>query len=182
MPAELTTDPEPPSGARQAPSRSWLRDVGLLLVGFAVVGALCGLLWQWWWSPPSGVVVDHGWYPDPDGVDDTFTGTATYAVIGLPAGLVLGGLSAWLLDRRELLTLAAVVCSSVLAGWLMYVVGTTLAPPDPAAAARSAADYTHLRGTLTVSGWGAFAALPGGALLGLAGVYLGVAPTRRVRP
>lgn len=176
MSAELSIEPAPTG---HAPTWSWLRDVALLLSGFALAGAACGLLWHWWWSPPSGVVIGHQWYPDAQGMVDTFTGTATYVVVAALAGLLLGGLAAWFFDRIELVTLVSVVAAAVLAGWLMYLVGTALAPPDPAAAARTAADYTELRGTLTVSGTGAFASFPGGALLGVAAVFLGVTPTRR---
>lgn len=178
MPAGLTTDPHE---ARHAPAWAWPRDVAILVVGFAVAGALCGLIWWWWWTPPSGVILHHTWYPDAEGMDDTFSGTALFTLIGLVAGLVLGALSAWFFDRVELGTLVVVALSSALAGGVMYAVGTALAPPDPDVAARTAKDYTEVRGTLTVAGKGAFTAFPGGALLGLAAVYIGLTPTRRTR-
>ena len=65
------------------------------------------------------------------------------------AGLVLGALAAWLLDRSELVTLVAVVVGSVLAAYLMLRVGL---PPQPAGprtcSPRTAADGTKLDGAL----------------------------------
>lgn len=161
-----------------------MRDPVAVLLVFAVGGVLCGLLWVWWWSPPSGVVADHTWYPDLDGVRGMFSGTALYVIIALAAGLLLGAGCAWLFSRVELVTLAAIAVGSVLAAWLMYQTGTALAPPDPQVAAASAPDDTRLRGTLEVSGDSPFAALPAGALAGAAAVFIGLTPggiTRRRR-
>ena len=138
-----------------------LRDVALVVVGSALLGVACGALWELWWAPPTGLVLDHVWYPDVDGVRQLFSGTGLYVVIGLAGGVLLGATCAWLFDRVELVTLAAVAAGSVLAGWLMFEVGTALAPPDPAAAA-STAPATELPGTLEVEGDGAFVAFPAG--------------------
>jgi hypothetical protein len=163
-------------------SRSWLvRDVVLVLAGFALGAALCGLVWEWWWTPPTGTVVDHVWYPDAEGVRQMFAGTGLYVVVGAVGGLVLGAGSGWLFDRFELLTLGAVVAGSVLAAWLMLRTGTALAPPDPQAAAATAADGTTLRGTLEVAGTSPLLAFPLGASAGLAAVFMGLAPNRRGR-
>jgi hypothetical protein len=162
-------------------SRWWLlRDVAIVLLVFAAVGSLAGVLWELWWTPPSGVVVDHAWVPDDSGIRELFTGTGQYVVVGLGCGLLAGVLCAWFVDRSELLTLASVVAGSVLAGWLMLRVGTALAPTDPEVAARAAAEGTTLPGALEVSGAGALASLPAGALAGLALVFIGLTPTRPV--
>jgi len=127
------------------------------------------------------VVVDHAWYPDLEGVRQQFDGTSLYAVIALAGGVLLGAVCAWLFDRVELVTLASVAAGSVLAAWLMFEVGTALAPPDPAVAASTAANRTALPGTLVVEGSGAFVAFPAGAMTGLAIVFIGLAPTRPLR-
>lgn len=177
MSAELTS-----TEARDRPSRGRLaRDVIVVLVAAALVGAGCGAVWELWWTPPSGLVLDRVWYPDVEGVPQQFDGTGSYVVVALGGGILLGAASAWLFDRAELVTLAAVGVGSVLAGWLMFEVGTTLAPPDPAAAASSAVDYTTLPGTLEVEGDSAFVAFPAGALTGVAVVFIGLTPTRRLR-
>jgi len=105
-------------------------------------------------------------------------GTSLFALVALAGGVLLGAVCAWFFDRVELVTLAAVAAGSVLAAWLMFEVGTALAPPDPAAAASAARDYTELPGALEVEGTGAFVAFPAGALTGLAIVFIGLAPTR----
>jgi len=147
----------------------------LVAIGlFAGAGALSGWLWYTLWTPPRGVVVDHTWFLDPAeaGLRADFPGTGWYVVVALPAGLLLGALCAWLLDRSELATLVAVAVGSVLAAWLMLEVGLLLSPPDPDTLARTAKDGTELRGRLHVSRLPPKLAYPAGALLGLALVYL----------
>ncbi len=177
MSAELTSSSE----RRQAPSWAVLRDVAVVLAAGALVGVVCGVLWEMWWTPPSGLVLDHVWYPDVEGVRQLVSGTVLFVVVGLAGGVVLGAVCAWFFDRVELVTLAAVVVGSALATLLMYQVGTSLAPPDPTAAAATAEDYTALAGTLDVEGKGAFGALPVGAMTGLTIVFIGMSPTRRLR-
>lgn len=179
MSPELTSHAAPVHHA----SAWWtLRDVAIVLLVFAAVGALAGMLWEQWWTPPTGVVVDHAWVPDDAGLRELFTGTGEYVVVALLSGLLAGGFCAWFVDRVALLTLAAVAAGSVLAAWLMLQVGTALAPPDPALAARSAAEGTALPGTLEVSGAGALASLPAGALTGLVLVFIGLTPARPISP
>ena len=167
--------------ARHA-SRWWLvRDAVLVLAVFAAVGALAGLVWETWWTPPSGVVLDHAWYPDELGVTALFSGTGLYVVVALTSGVLAGAACAWFFDRVEVLTLVTVAAGSVLAAWLMLQVGTALAPPDPAAAAASAENSTPLAGTLEVAGDGALVSFPAGALTGLVVIFVGLAPTRPSR-
>lgn len=157
----------------------WLaRDVVVLLLAFAVGGALCGVWWEWWWTPPGGVVVDHTWYADLDGVRGLFSGTALYVVVAATGGLVLGILSAWFFDRVEVVTMVTVLAGSALAGAVMYLVGTELAPPDPRVVARSVPDHTEVPGSLEVSGKSPFIAFPAAALTGVAAVFIGLAPSR----
>lgn len=177
MSAELT-----PTTTHHHASPWWvLRDVALVVAGAALVGAGCGVLWELWWTPPAGQVLDRVWYPDVDGVRQLFSGTGLYVVIALGGGVLLGAVCAWLFDRVELVTLAAVAAGSVLAAWLMFEVGTAMAPPDPAVAAATADDYTELPGTLGVEGNSAFVAFPAGAMTGITVVFIGLAPTRRMR-
>lgn len=177
MSADLT-----PATSHHHASPWWvLRDIALLMAGAALIGAGCGALWELLWTPPSGLVRDHVWYPDADGVRQLFSGTGLYVVVGLGGGVLLGAMGAWFFDRVELATLAAVAAGSVLAGWLMFEVGTMLAPPDPAVAAATAEDYTEVPGTLEVEGHGAFVAFPAGAMAGIAVVFIGLAPTRRLQ-
>ena len=86
-----------------------------------------------------------------------------------------------LFDKAELVNLAVVLVGSVLAGWVMYRVGLVLSPADPRSLADSVEDGTRLPGRPTVSGISPFQAFPGGAMLGLVIVYLGLPRRRRNR-
>lgn len=142
-----------------------------VIAAFAVVGALGGLLWYRLWDVPHGVVASHQWYTSEAGLRDDFAGTGWYVAISVVAGLLLGALAAWFLDRSELVTLVAVVGGSALAAYLMLRVGYHLSPPDPDQLARTAADGTKLDGALRVDSWPPKGAFTFGAVLGLALVY-----------
>jgi hypothetical protein len=154
---------------------------GLVVVAvFAGVGALCGLLWFRLWDVPTGVVSGHKWYTSETGLRADFAGSGWYVVIAVLAGVVLGALAAWRCDRSELVTLAAVLGGSILAGYLMLRVGYHRSAPDPDHLALVAKDGTKLDGALRVDSWPPKGAFPFGALLGLAMVYattLGRTPT-----
>ena len=143
----------------------------MIVVAFAVVGTACGWLWFHVWDAPTGTVASGQWFTNEAGLRAQFAGLAWYVTIALPAGLVLGLLAAWLLDRSELVTLAAVLVGSALAAYLMLRVGTHLSPGDPHHLAKTAQDGTKLKGALRVSSWPPKAAFPFGALAGLAFVF-----------
>ncbi|WP_182526367.1 hypothetical protein [Nocardioides dongkuii] len=161
-------------------ARSAAGQVVAIVVLFAVLGVLAGLVWYAVWDAPTGVVSQGEWFPSPydEGQRADFSGTALYVLVALVTGLVGGAVSALLLARHELVTVAAVVVGSCLAALLMFVVGTALGPPDPSELARSASDGTELEGHLHVSGASPFTALPFGALLALIVVFLGTAGRR----
>lgn len=151
-----------------------LRQVLLVILGFALVGVLAGAVWEWVWTPPTGVALGKEFLLDGDGLRSDFSSTALYVVVASLAGLLLGVLVAVLAPRHELLTLVAVAVGSVLAAWLMLRVGVLLGPPDPGPLARAAEDYTPLVDELRVSGRSPFVAFPGGALLGLLVAFVGL--------
>ena len=138
---------------------------------FAAVGAAMGWLWYKLWDVPSGVVSGGVWYTNEAGLRADFQGVAWYVTIALAAGLVLGMLTAWLFDRSELVTLAAVVVGSALAAYLMLRVGTHLSPADPRELAKTAQDGDKLKGALRITSWPPKGAFTFGALVGLAVVY-----------
>lgn len=144
--------------------------VGLLLAG----GALAGVVWEWIWTPPTGVVVDGRWLLDPEGLRGDASGTVLYVLVAAVTGLVLGVLVGVLFDREEIVSLVGVVVGSVLAGWLMWWVGQSLGPADPHALATTTADRTRLPGELDVAGRSPFVAFPSGALVGLLTVFIGL--------
>ena len=166
--------------------RRFLGQVGellLVLAVFAAAGALAGWLWERWWSPITGVVVDGTWVagyrPEGDGfvfdfpsLENFFDGTAQYVVIGVLGGLALGVVFSLLGRGSELVMLLAVVLGSALAGYVAYRLGTHLGPPDPTTLEATAADGTTLPGDLTIEGASPFVAWPLGALIGLSVTYL----------
>ena len=168
MPDGLT----PSAQIKPTRSRVVLLQALAIVVVLAIGGALCGVLWFRLWDPPAGVVSDGQWVTDEAGLRAGFSGTGGYVAIAAVAGLVLGVLLTLLLDRSELVTLVAVACGSVLAGYLMLEVGMHLGPADPHTLARTAADGTRLDGALRAPGWPPRLAFPLGALLGLLGVLL----------
>jgi len=176
----------PAPAAPSAPSSGMLRvallQATLIVAVFAVVGALCGLLWERAWDPAKGEVVKHVWYPFSwDRAQPSyFDGTAWYVLIGVGSGLVLGALAALLLDRAELVTLAAVVVGGLLAAYLMRVVGLHRSPGNPQSIAKTAADGTKLPSQLRVASWWLLLVVPGGALASLGVIFL-TAPKRGER-
>ena len=151
-----------------------IAQAGLVVAVFAVAGALAGVVWEWWWTPSVGVVIDHEWLLGLSGLRSEFSATGLYVVVASVAGLVVGALCALFLDRAELVTLVALLVGAVLAGWVMVQVGQALGPPDPRRLAETAADRTRLPSDLRIAGKSPYVAFPAGATLGLAVVMLGL--------
>lgn len=152
----------------------------VIVVVLGLVGVLAGVVWEWVWSPPTGVVFRDRWVLQPSGPDVGFAGTGWYVVVASLAGLLAAAAIGWLARRDEVATLVAVVIGSVLAGWLMLVVGHALGPADPQVLAVGKDDFTALPSDLRVAGdepllglgSSPFVAFPAGALVGLAVVFL----------
>lgn len=138
----------------------------------AAVGAVAGVVWEWWWTPPPGVALEGAFVYTSGGLADGFSGTGLYVVVAAVAGLLLGVLVAMRSDHREVPALLALAAGSSLAAWLMGVVGSALGPPDADRRARDLADQTAMSGDLAVEGAAAWLALPTAALLGAAVVFL----------
>jgi hypothetical protein len=167
-------------GARRDTVRAAALQALLVVVAVAAVGAVAGVVWEWVWSPPSGVVVHHQWVAASEaGLRAEFTGTGWYVVVAVVAGLLVGAVVALVADRRPLLTLAALVAGTALGAWLMRLVGVALGPGDPVAIARTAKPGTHLPDMLRVSGASPYVAYPTGALVALMVLFLGLSAVRK---
>ena len=101
--------------------RAWLR-AALVVVLFALTGAGLGVWWEHLWQPSQGTVVRHEWFVvdgdfryDLEGLRNQFSGTGLFVVLALAAGALLGGLTALLSRRDELLVLGTVAVGSVVA-------------------------------------------------------------------
>lgn len=176
---------------RSTTTRWVLRAVLVVLLALAV-GALAGVVWEWVWTPPSGIAYQGRFVLDENGLPAEFSGTGWYVVVAAAAGLLLGAATALTTRDREVATLVVLAVASVLAGWVMFHVGHDLGPADPRAIASGAKDLTAIDGDLRIDGAGlhprpwaldspAFVAFPGGALLGFAAVLLSVVPRSRSR-
>lgn len=170
--------------ARAARRRGWWQ-APLVVVLFVVVGIGLGVLWEQLWSPTEGLVVRRQWFVvdedlrfDLDGLRNQFTGTALFVSLGLVGGAVTGLVSALLLARHELRTLAAVVVGSALGTVLMWQVGTRLGPVDPEVLARTSPRGTVLPDDLELGSLGALVAMPLGAVAALTVVFF-LLPSRR---
>ena len=172
MPEQLTHEPAPTQSGSVRPA---IAQAGIALVICAVVGVLAGVVWQWLWTPSTGVVVDHKWLLGPTGLQAEFTATGLYVLAASVAGLLVGALCGLFLDRAELVTLVAVLVGAALAGWVMVQVGQALGPPDPRELAETARNGTRLPSDLRIVGTSPYVAFPAGATLGLAVVLLGLA-------
>lgn len=169
MSEQLTHEPDTRPGWVPA-----IRQAAIAVVAFAVAGAVAGVVWEWLWTPPVGVVVDHKWLMGLAGLRAEFSATGVYVVVASVAGLLTAVLCALFLDRAELVTLVAVVVGAVLAGWVMVQVGQALGPADPRELAETARDGTRLPSDLRIVGKSPYVAFPAGATLGLAVVLLGL--------
>lgn len=149
-------------------SEQWiqrLRQPLIVLVAFVVTGAGCGWLWHHLWAPaPTGVAFEGKMYfPD----DTVFRGTGLYLLIAVGAGLVLGALLTYLLERDEVLTLVAVVLGAVIAGALMAWVGSMLGPESPQAAADALTQEPgEVTGALRADPLARWTSFPSGAVVG----------------
>ncbi len=173
---------EPTAVAPDDPKASRRRlaiEVAAILVLSALAGVLAGFLWEKLWTPPVGIAFQGKWGLDGEGLSHDFAGTGLYALVAMLAGLLLGAILARVFDSDEVVTLFTVVVGAALAAALMWLVGTTLGPPDPRILARSAVDLEPLLSDLRVQGWGAFAAFPLGATASAAAVFLLTAGRRR---
>lgn len=164
--------------------RPALVQIGLAILVLAAVGALAGVVWELLWSAPLGVAVDHRWVAqDEANLRGQFSGTGLYVIVGSVAGLVGGALVALFLDRVPVATLVGVVVGSLVGAAVMFRVGVALGPPDQDGIAAAAKDGTHIKAALAVSGHSPWVALPAGALVALALVFLGLSavssPDRR---
>ena len=176
MPDQLTRS------RRRATASPVVQAVVVVLL-FLLAGAAAGFVWHAVWDAPTGVVAEGEWFPTPyeEGQRADFGGTATYVMVAVVAGLVVGSLCAVFLAASELVTLVAVTLGSAAAGWVMATVGVHLGPEDPELLARTAADGTELPGRLHVAGLSPYAAFPVGALVAVTVVYLSAPSSGNLR-
>jgi hypothetical protein len=144
--------------------RAYARDIGVVLLSFAVAGALGALVWHWWWTPaPTGFVFEGDAYFGPD---LEFRSTGTYVVVSAALGLLLGVVLTYLLDRDEVVTLVALVVGGLLGAAVLALVGHLLGPESAAEVARGAADGDAVKADLRVQPGAAYLIFPVASLVG----------------
>jgi hypothetical protein len=146
----------------------------VLLVLFGAAGVGGGFAWRHLWTPPEGVARGGGWVPTPveEGLQNDFSGVGWYVVVALTLGLLLGTVSALVLDRAEIVAVGVAVLGSALAAYLVLTVGERLSPPDPDQVAATSPDGTPIPGDLEFDGSTPLLSAPVGALSAVSTVYL----------
>jgi hypothetical protein len=175
-------DDATPDGGRRAPWASVAVRAVVLLAGFAAAGIGGGYAWRHLWTPPEGVARGGGWVPTPveEGLQNDFSGVGWYVVVALVLGLVLGALTAMVLDRAEVVGVVIGLLGAALVAYLVLIVGKQLSPPDPDEVAAGSADGTEIPGDLEFDGRTPLLSAPIGVLTSLSTVYL-LTTRRRVR-
>jgi hypothetical protein len=147
---EPVAEPAAPTAERR--DLPW-RFAVAVLSAYVVVAALSGVLWERLWSPPAQFVEQHQlFYVDYAALRRVFDGTGLYVIVAALASALVALVVCVITRRHELLTLGLVIVGSVLAAFVMREVGYALGPPDPAIAAKTAADGTRLDDQLRVTG------------------------------
>jgi hypothetical protein len=160
------------------------RTILLILLAYAVLGAVAGVVWEWVWTPPGQVIAKHQvFYDSYSSLRRVFTGTGLYVLVGAVASALLALAVSILVRGRELAVLALVLVGSALAAALMWRVGTPLGPADPATLAAHTTGRDTVPGELSVQGKSPYLVWPFVSLLVLSAVYFAwpgrAIPTRR---
>ncbi|MDX6357079.1 MAG: hypothetical protein QOH37_133 [Nocardioidaceae bacterium] len=143
-----------------------------VLVVYALVALVAGLVWEAVWAPPDQVVQQHQVYPaDYEALRRIFTGTGLYVLIAAIASGVTALVIGLLTKGRELVVLLGVTLGSAVAAGVMREVGISRGPADPTTLAASKADGVHLPGALDVSGFSPYLVWPMISVLVLALVF-----------
>jgi hypothetical protein len=143
-----------------------------ILVAYALVALVAGLVWEAVWAPPDQVVQQHQVYPaDYEALRRIFTGTGLYVLVAAIASALTALVIGLLARRRELVVLLGVALGSAVAAGVMREVGISRGPVDPTTLAASKADGVHLRGAHDVSGFSPYLVWPMISVLVLALVF-----------
>ncbi len=143
-----------------------------VLIAYALVGLVAGLVWEAVWAPPDLVVQQHQVYPvDYESLRRMFTGTGLYVIVSCVASALTALAVSVSVRRRELVVLVAVALGSGLAAGVMREVGISRGPVDPTTLAASTANGDHLPGAITVSSFSPYLVWPMISLLVLAVMF-----------
>jgi hypothetical protein len=181
----MTTGP----ADRAGPTRHQSTALGVVvlvlevLIAYALVALVAGLVWEAVWTPPDQVVQQHQVYPaDYESLRRIFTGTGLYVLVAAVASALTALVISLLTRRRELAVLVAVALGSGMAAGVMREVGISRGPVDPTTLAASTANGDHLPGALDVSGFSPYLVWPMTSLLVLAVVFFAWPRSPGVRP
>jgi hypothetical protein len=151
-----------------------------VLLAYALVGLIAGVVWEVIWAPPDQVVQQHQVYPaDYQALRRIFTGTGLYVLIAASASALTALVISLLTRRRELVVLFAVAVGSCAAAGVMREVGISRGPVDPTTLAASTANGVHLPGALDVTGFSPYLVWPMMSLLVLSLVFFAWPRTSR---
>jgi hypothetical protein len=151
---------------------SVLRTALAILLAYAVLGAVAGVVWETVWTPPGQIIVHHHVLFDSyESLRRVFSGTGLYALVAAVTSALVALVVSLMTRGRELLVLLLVVIGSALAAAVMWRVGTLLGPDDAASIAAHTTGRRSVPGALTVSGKSPYAVWPMASLFVLALVF-----------
>jgi hypothetical protein len=152
-----------------------------VLLAYALVGLVAGVVWEAIWAPPDQVVQQHHVYPaDYEALRRIFTGTGLYVLVAAVASAGTALVISLLTRRRELVVLLAVTVGSCTAAGVMREIGISLGPVDPTTLAATTGNGVHLPGALDVIGFSPYLVWPMMSLFVLSLVFFAWPRTQRV--
>ena len=143
-----------------------LRDVVLVLVGFAVGAVLVGVLWPQLVDPVVVTRAETGLLTGEVALGDRFDNVGWYALLSGGCAVLLGVLLSLRARGHEVVTLLAIVAGASLAAWLSAQVGTWVGPGDPAAVLAEAEVGATAPDRVTLTADVAYLVWPIAALIG----------------
>jgi hypothetical protein len=158
---------------RPVPSRSSaVRAIVVCLLGYAIAGAVGGVVWDRVTTLAAYRVTKSGAYIDEPGLSLVFSSDGWFLVVGLGLGLVGGAALGLAYRRHGFVMVLAVLAGSCLAGYVAYRLGHQLGPTDLRERLRAAKPGQLVPIALSVRSTGCLLGWPIGGLLGALGAAL----------
>ncbi|MFC6153269.1 hypothetical protein [Nocardioides yefusunii] len=135
----MTSDAATSSAVKPTLVRAaWVVGLGLLL------GAVAGVVWEAWWTPPTGAALGGRWLPDTAGSTEVVDAFGTFAVVGGVLGVVYGLAVVLVARGRDVVTALSLFVGALLSARVAEAVGGWLGPEDADAVAAQAEDLTPI--------------------------------------
>lgn len=177
-----------PATADPAAAPSTARRVLVVLLGFVVLGVVCGVVWWLLVHPAEFTKTKAGGSMGEIQLGRRFGAAGWYVVVAVVAGLASGVVPTWRgLGSRSAdpaITAVLVAAGSVVAAAVMAYVGLLLGPANPSTVLAHAPPGTKVPVQLSIprSAWPVFLSWPVASLAGCLGVLWTTASPRSQEP